>query len=113
MDQMAAAHATARHALLIETADGSMTPIPFDLPVLLLETGVSHRLADGEYNRRRAECGAALEACRSAGVDAPILAGVQAHALEPLRRRDARAAPPTAATRGDRDRPDPGGGAGA
>ena len=85
MDQMAAAHATARHALLVETADGTMTQIPFDLPVLLLETGVSHRLADGEYNRRRAECGAALEACRSAGVDAPVLAGVQAHALEPLR----------------------------
>lgn len=85
MDQMAAAHAAARHALLIETADGAMTQIPFDLPVLLLETGVSHRLADGEYNRRRAECGAALAACQSAGVDAPILAGVQAHALESLR----------------------------
>lgn len=84
MDQMAAAHATARHALLIETADGAITQIPFDLPVLLLETGVSHRLADGEYNRRRAECGAALEACRTAGIDAHSLAAIKEHELAPL-----------------------------
>jgi galactokinase len=87
MDQMAAAHATARHALLVETADGSMTQIPFDMPVLILETGVTHRLADGEYNRRRAECAAALEACRAAGLEATALAAVQEHALEPLRDR--------------------------
>jgi galactokinase len=85
MDQMTAAHSTARHALLIETADSAITQIPFDLPVLLLETGVSHRLADGEYNRRRAECDAALDACRSAGIDAPFLASVQAHAVEAVR----------------------------
>ncbi len=85
MDQMIVVHAAARHAALIETAEGSITQIPFDQPVLVFETGVAHRLADGEYNRRRGECRAALEACRAAGIDAPMLAGVQAHALEPLR----------------------------
>jgi len=76
MDQMIVAHARARHAALIETGDGSIAQIPFDLPVLLVETGVSHRLAESEYNRRRAECGAALEACRVAGVEAAELAAV-------------------------------------
>ena len=76
MDQMIVVHAAARHAALIETAEGSITPIPFDQPVLVFETGVAHRLADGEYNRRRGECRAALEACRVAGVEAADLAAV-------------------------------------
>jgi galactokinase len=85
MDQMAAAHSTARHALLIETAVGSLTPIPFDLTVLLIETGVSHRLGDGEYNHRRAECEAALSACRVAGLEVSSLVAVPEHTLQTLR----------------------------
>jgi len=85
MDQMIVVHATARHAALIETGEGSIIQIPFDQPVLVFETGVSHRLADGEYNRRRAECGAALAACRVAGVEATDLAGVPESELERLR----------------------------
>ena len=84
MDQMIAAHATARHAAMIETADRTVAQIPFDAPVLLVETGVSHRLADSEYNRRRAECGAALEACRAAGVDVAELAAVPEAELQRL-----------------------------
>lgn len=84
MDQMITVHATARHAALIETADGSMIPIPLDQPVLLFQTGVAHRLADGEYNRRRAECGAALEACRVAGLKVADLASVPAQGLDSL-----------------------------
>ncbi|HMU62932.1 MAG TPA: hypothetical protein PKA66_14200, partial [Gemmatimonadales bacterium] len=86
MDQMISAHARARHAALIETGDRSIEQIPFDLPVLLVETGVSHRLADSEYNRRRAECGSALEACRVAGVEAADLAAVPEAELERLSR---------------------------
>jgi len=85
MDQTISAHGVARHAMLIETADGSATQIPFDQPVLLFETGVAHRLADGEYNRRRAECRAALEACRVAGLAVEDLAAVPEPALEGLR----------------------------
>ncbi|HOX19918.1 MAG TPA: galactokinase family protein [Gemmatimonadales bacterium] len=85
MDQMIVVHAAARHAALIETAEGSVTPIPFDQPVLVFETGVAHRLADGEYNRRRGECRAALAACRVAGVEAVDLAGVPESELERLR----------------------------
>jgi galactokinase len=76
MDQMISAHAKARHALLIEMATRTATPVPLDQPVLLIETGVAHKLAESEYNRRRAECGAALAACHGAGVEAPELAAV-------------------------------------
>lgn len=87
MDQMIAAEGVAGHALLIETADGTITPIPFEQPVLLFETGVAHRLADGEYNRRRAECGAALEACRAAGLEVEHLAQVSEQSLQSLEAR--------------------------
>jgi galactokinase len=85
MDQTVAAHALARHALLFETGDDTRRQVTLDVPVLLVETGVSHRLADGEYNRRRAECAAALEACHQAGVGASSLAAVPETALEALR----------------------------
>jgi len=85
MDQMIAVHARPKQALLIETADGHITPIPFGEPVLLVETGVRHRLADGEYNRRRAECGAALEACRAAGQEIADLASLEESDLDALR----------------------------
>jgi len=84
MDQTVAAHAVARHALLFETGEDTRRQVPFDLPVLLVETGVSHRLAAGEYNRRRAECEAGLAACRAAGVTAASLAAVPESALESL-----------------------------
>ena len=85
MDQTIAAHATARHALLFETGEDTRRQVPLDVPILLIETGVSHRLADGEYNRRRAECGAALETCRAVGVDAGSLAAVPEETLEQVR----------------------------
>ena len=84
MDQTVVAHALARHALLYETGEDTRRHVPLDLPVLLVETGVSHRLADGGYNRRRAECTAALEACRQGGVDAVSLSAVPESALDAL-----------------------------
>lgn len=87
MDQLVAVHATARHACHIETAEGTVASIPFDRPVLAVETGVRHELVEGEYNRRRAECRAALAACREAGVEAAHLAQVPAEQLEGLRVR--------------------------
>ncbi len=73
--------------MLIEMATRKSTPIPFDLPVLLIETGVAHRLAESEYNRRRAECDAALDACRGAGTESLELAGVPGSALGRLESR--------------------------
>ena len=59
MDQSAALLATAGHALLLDTRDGSTRQVPFSpaadgLAVLVIDTRVRHRLADGQYGARRA-----------------------------------------------------------
>jgi galactokinase len=59
MDQAAALLATAGHALLLDTHDGSTRQVPFDpgaagLRVLVIDTKVRHQLADGQYGNRRA-----------------------------------------------------------
>jgi galactokinase len=59
MDQSVAMHAVAGHALLLDTRDGSTRQVPFSpaddgLAVLVIDTRVRHRLADGQYGARRA-----------------------------------------------------------
>lgn len=59
MDQAAALLATAGHALLLDTRDATTRQIPFapaddGLAVLVIDTRVRHRLADGRYGARRA-----------------------------------------------------------
>lgn len=59
MDQAAALLATAGHALLLDTRDGSTRQVPFSpaadgLALLVIDTRVRHRLADGRYGARRA-----------------------------------------------------------
>jgi galactokinase len=64
MDQTIAAHAMRGTALLFETAAGTHVRVPFPGRIWIVETGVSHRVADGEYNQRRRECEEALAFCR-------------------------------------------------
>ena len=59
MDQAASLLATAGHALLLDTRDGSTRQVPFapaddGLRVLVIDTKVRHHLADGQYGERRA-----------------------------------------------------------
>lgn len=61
MDQMASASCRAGHLLFFDVGQGSTENIPFDpeahdLQVLVIDTGVHHELADGEYAKRRASC---------------------------------------------------------
>jgi galactokinase len=59
MDQTVAMYAEPGHALLIDFADGSRRPVPWSpesLTVVVVNTGVSHALADGAYADRRREC---------------------------------------------------------
>ena len=58
MDQMAVALAAPGHALLVDFADLSHRPVPWDPPgeLLVVDTGVRHSHADGEYAERRREC---------------------------------------------------------
>ncbi|MGJ9372299.1 galactokinase [Nesterenkonia sp. CF4.4] len=61
MDQMASVAAEAEHALLLDTRSMSTEQVPFtlvedDLALLVIDSLAEHRLVDGEYAARRAQC---------------------------------------------------------
>ncbi|HLY38836.1 MAG TPA: galactokinase [Candidatus Binatia bacterium] len=68
MDQMAASLADERGALLLDTASLAYRriPLPAELELVVVDSGVAHGHAAGAYNARRAEC---EEAARRLGVD--------------------------------------------
>jgi galactokinase len=86
MDQTVVAHARPAHAMLVETASGAITQVPFDQPVWLFDTGVRHRLADGSYNQRRQECETALRLAHEQGHGAHHLGGIALGELPELAR---------------------------
>ncbi len=57
MDQMASALGKAGQAMFIDTRDAIVryAPVPVDLAVAILDTGVRHSHAGGEYGARRAD----------------------------------------------------------
>lgn len=58
MDQMASVCGQAGHALLLDCRSLEVTPVPLpaDVALLVVDSGVRRSLAASEYNRRRAEC---------------------------------------------------------
>jgi galactokinase len=67
MDQLAASLGRLGEALRIDTADLAVdrVPIPTGIAFVVIDSGVRHAHAGGDYNRRRAEC---EEAARLLGV---------------------------------------------
>jgi galactokinase len=61
MDQMASTFGTAGHALLLDCRSLEVAPVPLpsDAAVVVVHSGVTRRLAGGEYATRRAACEAA------------------------------------------------------
>jgi galactokinase len=61
MDQLVSARADAGSALLIDCRSLENTPvaIPDDVAILIVHSGISRGLVDGEYNARRTQCEAA------------------------------------------------------
>ncbi len=62
MDQFTSILARPNHALLLDCRTRETTAVPMNDPavtVLIINTNVRHKLADGEYAKRRAECEAA------------------------------------------------------
>ncbi len=61
MDQMASVHGRAGHALLVDCRSLAVEPItlPPEIAVIVVHSGITRRLADSEYGRRRAACEAA------------------------------------------------------
>ena len=84
MDQIVSAQARPGHAMLIETASGAITHVPFDHTVWQIDTGIRHRLTDGKYNRRREECEVALRLVREQGRGADHLGEIDVSELEAL-----------------------------
>ncbi|GAA1149803.1 galactokinase [Nesterenkonia lutea] len=61
MDQMASVAARAEHALLLDTRSMRIEHVPFrleqdGLALLVIDSQAEHRLVDGEYAARRAQC---------------------------------------------------------
>jgi galactokinase len=63
MDQMAASLADGGTALFLDTRSLTFrrVPLPTDAELVVVHSGVTHGIAGGEYNTRRAECEAAAE----------------------------------------------------
>ncbi len=61
MDQLVSARAEAGMAMLIDcrSLEASAVPIPEDLAILIVHSGIERGLVDGAYNERRAACEAA------------------------------------------------------
>jgi galactokinase len=83
LDQMASLHGLAGHALLLDCRTLTVEPVPLpdDLAVLVVHSGIARELRDSEYAQRRAACEAAAarigvpalrDATAAAVVDDPI-----------------------------------------
>jgi galactokinase len=63
MDQVVVNEGIVGHALMIDFESVSTTPLPMpkDLSLVIVNSGVKHALADGEYAKRRADCESATQ----------------------------------------------------
>ena len=85
MDQLISAQGKAGHALLIDCRSLELTdaPIPDDVAIMIVHSGVTRGLVDGHYNERRRQCEAAaaamgVPALRDADLDMLAAAGLDA-----------------------------------
>lgn len=99
MDQMASMLARAGHAVLFDNRSLTVEVVPFsteEAQILVVDTKAPHRLVDGEYAARRAQCEQAagelgLESLRELNDDdAPVLASALGRLSQELLRRRVR-----------------------
>jgi galactokinase len=64
MDQLISAQGKAGHALLIDCRSLELTdaPVPEDIAIMIVHSGVTRGLVEGHYNERRRQCEAAARA---------------------------------------------------
>lgn len=85
MDQYASVMSKKGHLILLDCLDLEAQYIPADFgscKILLVNTLVSHSLAEGEYNTRRAECEAALEIIQQKNPEVKTLRDVDLRMLK-------------------------------
>lgn len=89
MDQMAASLADERHMLFLDTRslERRLLPLPEGTELVVLDSGVPRRLAEGAYNQRRAECEAAARQLGVAALREVADVGAVERLPEPLNRR--------------------------
>lgn len=92
MDQMAVAAGEPGHAMLLDCRDLGFrqVAIPKDWAVLVVDSGVTRELVDGEYNARRRQCEAAAEALGVASLRDATMADLETHNLPEPEARCAR-----------------------
>ena len=88
MDQFTSSCGRAGHAILLDchSLEHRLLAMP-DVQVVVCNTMIRHRLAGGEYNRRRAECEEALRLLRDAAPDLGALRDVSLELLQSQRQR--------------------------
>ena len=94
MDQLIAAHGQPGAALLIDCRSLATTPVPLpdDMAVLIVHSGITRGLVDSAYNERRAACeavAAQLGVAALRDIDLPALRAAEP-TLDPLTHRRAR-----------------------
>ena len=94
MDQLIAAHGQANAALLIDCRSLATNPVPLpdDMAVMIVHSGITRGLVDSAYNERRAACeavAAQLGVAALRDVDLPALEAAEP-TLDPLAYRRAR-----------------------
>jgi galactokinase len=84
MDQFAACHGRASHALLLDCRSLEYRPVklPAGIQLVICNTMVKHEIASGEYNRRRAECEEGVRILRAVLPEIRALRDVTAAQLE-------------------------------
>jgi len=92
MDPLISAQGKAGHALLIDCRSLGLTdvPVPDDVAIMIVHSGVTRGLVDGHYNARRRQCEAAaaamgVPALRDADLD--MLAAASLDAVTKMRAR--------------------------
>ncbi len=83
MDQFTSILARKDHALLLDCRSRQTTPVPMTdltVTVLIINTNVRHKLAEGEYGKRRSQCEAAARELK-----VPALRDATVRALEAMR----------------------------
>ena len=92
MDQLISAQGKAGHALLIDCRSLGLTdvPVPDDVAIMIVHSGVTRGLVDGHYNARRRQCEAAATAMGVPALRDADLDMLEATGLDPVTKARAR-----------------------
>jgi galactokinase len=92
MDQLISAQGKAGKALLIDCRSLALTdvPVPDDVAIMIVHSGVTRGLVEGHYNERRRQCEAAAEAIGVPALRDADLAMLDAAGLDDVTRARAR-----------------------